>query len=100
MNVCISTDTESSKQHTSLEYEIPYLGADEVIEEVVTLLAKLEDDRQETLKSLRQERDRVGNLGAKIDSLASQRMSELPQAVQRGNTHCFLKTSVYVQIDQ
>ena len=64
--------------------EIPFLGADEVIEEVITLLAKLETDRQETLSKLKNERDRVIILGEKIDALAIKRMYDLPEAVQKG----------------
>ena len=66
------------------ETEIPYLGAEEVVDEVITLLAKLERDRQDTLDTLHSERDRVSMLGGKIDSLAARRITELPLSVQKG----------------
>ena len=51
---------------------------------VITLLAKLETDRQETLSKLASERERVTTLGQKIDELAILRMYNLPEAVQKG----------------
>ena len=79
------------------EYEAPYLGADEVVDEVITLLAKMENDRQETLDKLKTERQRVGMLGGKIDGLAMGRLMGLPAAVQNGmifviRHHTTLKT--------
>ena len=65
--------------------DFPYLGAEEVVEETVTLLAKLETDRQDTLAKLAAERDRVKSLGEKIDKLAEKRLLDLPAAVQKGN---------------
>ena len=41
---------------SSEEYQLPYLGGDEVVEEVIALLAKLETDRQEVLESLKTQR--------------------------------------------
>ena len=64
--------------------DIPYLGAEDVIEEVITLLARLENDRLETQKNLTNEQDRVVRLNNKIDNLCWRRMTELPAIVQRG----------------
>lgn len=73
------TDTE---QQGGLD--ISYLGAEDVIEEVITLLARLENDRIETEKGLKNEKDRVVRLNNKIDNLCLRRMTELPAIVQRG----------------
>lgn len=66
------------------EGNIPYLGAEEAVQEVMTLLARLENDRQETEKSLEREKERVLRLGAKIDYHCQRRMKELPEVVQKG----------------
>jgi len=66
------------------EMDIPYLGAEEVIDEVVLLLAKMESDRKDTLEALGKERGRYEMLKSKIDNFSVQRMLELPLAVQRG----------------
>ena len=72
-----------------VEFEIPYLGAEDVIDEVITLLAKLENDRQDTKKNLQKEKERVDTLSSKIDNLSEQRLLTLPDAVQSGkNTVC------------
>lgn len=63
---------------------LPYLGAEEAVEEVMTLLARLENDRQETEKKLDHEKERVLRLGAKIDYHCQRRMKELPEVVQKG----------------
>ena len=63
---------------------LPYLGAEEAITEVTTLLARLENDRQETEKMLDHEKERVLRLGAKIDYHCQRRMKELPEVVQKG----------------
>lgn len=55
---------------------------EDVIEETITLLARLEKDRQDTLESLISERDRVKLLSQRIDRLALERMICLPLAVQ------------------
>ena len=66
------------------EYDIPYLGAEEVIEEVITLLAHLENDRRDTKDLLREESKRVILLQERIDMMCHKRLLELPDAVQRG----------------
>ncbi|ELT93268.1 hypothetical protein CAPTEDRAFT_227270 [Capitella teleta] len=68
--------------------EAPYLGIEDVTEEVILLLAKLESDRQETLNQLYSERDRVKMLKHKINSLAEQKLVELPVAVQKEHEGC------------
>ena len=67
-----------------VEFEIPYLGAEDVIDEVITLLAKLENDRRETKRNLKQEKERVEMLSSRIDHLSEQRLQALPEAVQNG----------------
>ena len=67
-----------------VEFEIPYLGAEDVIDEVITLLAKLENDRRDTKKNLQNEKERVCKLSSKIDNLSEQRLQALPDAVQSG----------------
>lgn len=74
--------------------DIPYLGAEDVIEEVITLLARLENDRVETEKTLKNEQERVVRLNNKIDNLCLRRMTELPSIVQRGNLN---KYSIQLQ---
>lgn len=68
--------------------QLPCLGHDDVIEETITLLAHLEKDRQETLVSLRSQRDLVTLLGQKIAQLAFERMVTFPVAVQREHEAC------------
>lgn len=55
-----------------------------MIEEVITLLARLENDRAETEAALWNEKDKVVKLNNRIDALCLKRMNELPAAVQRG----------------
>ena len=73
-----------SKTPTTTSSEAPYLGIEDVAEEVILLLARLESDRQETLKQLYGERDRVKMLKHRIHSLAEQKLVQLPVAVQKG----------------
>ena len=65
-------------------FDIPYLGAEDVIDETIALMARLENDRHETKRAITKERGKVENLSKKIDNLATQRLTELPDAVQRG----------------
>lgn len=67
-----------------LDDELPKLGAEDVIDEVVTLLGRLESDRQDTESLLEKEKKRVVWLQGKIDTLAHKRLVELPKAVQKG----------------
>lgn len=73
-----------------LEADIPYLGAEEVVDEVLTLLARLDKDRIETEESLKKEKNRVKMLGSEIDQLAEKRRLNLPAAVQAGTDSIFL----------
>lgn len=66
---------------------LPYLGAEDVLDEIVTLLARLENDRMEILKSLVHEKEKVVRLNEKIDHLCLVRMRELPIAVQKGKIY-------------
>jgi hypothetical protein len=72
---------------------LPYLGAEEVIDEVILLLAKMESGRKDNLDSLAKERQRSEMLKTKIDSRSHQRMVDLPIAVQRG--WFFYQTKLY-----
>ena len=65
----------------------PYLGAEDVIDEILTLLARLEDDRQETDIAYEREKERVIRLANKIDSHCQRRITELPAVVQKGIYH-------------
>ena len=71
---------------TEMEDEIPHLGAEEVIDEVIVLLGRLETDYRDTKELYEKECRRALWLQAKIDRLAAKRMYELPRAVQRGRT--------------
>ena len=75
----------------------------EVIEEVITLLGRMESDRHSTQDALVNERERVQRLRDEIDAQAYKRMHDLPLAVQRGKSfnihvhtcktnYCFPKT--------
>ena len=79
-----------------LQIDLPYLGADDVIEEVVVILAKLEKDRLETRGSLQKERDRGKRLRSKIDRLAQDRLINLPKAVQKGE--CLLHVNFLISL--
>ncbi|PIK35947.1 putative coiled-coil domain-containing protein [Apostichopus japonicus] len=71
-----------------LDDELPKLGAEDVIDEVVTLLGRLESDRQDTESLLEKEKKRVVWLQGKIDTLAHKRLVELPKAVQKEHEAC------------
>lgn len=61
------------------------LPGHEIVDEVLTLLGRLETDRVNTQQMLVKERERVQQLGKSIDQHACKRMHELPNAVQKGN---------------
>ena len=63
---------------------VPHLGAEEVIDDVVTLLGRLEADRGDTEELYKKELVRVGWLQGKIDRISQKRMYELPRVVQQG----------------
>ncbi|KAJ8034089.1 hypothetical protein HOLleu_24515 [Holothuria leucospilota] len=71
-----------------LDEDLPKLGAEEVIDEVVTLLGRLETDRQDTEGTLEKEKQRVHWLQGRIDFLANKRLVELPRAVQKEHEAC------------
>ncbi|XP_022102593.1 coiled-coil domain-containing protein 178-like [Acanthaster planci] len=73
---------------TDIEDEIPHLGAEEVIDEVVVLLGRLETDRRDTQELYDKECRRVQWLQSKIDRLAARRLFELPRAVQKEHEAC------------
>ena len=82
-----SDDKAETAAPMESEYEVPYLGAEEVIDEVITLLARLERDRVDSKKALEQENQRSRMLKGKIDGLAVGRAEQLPVAVQAGRSH-------------
>ncbi|XP_060608579.1 coiled-coil domain-containing protein 178-like [Ruditapes philippinarum] len=73
-----------------VDMSVPYLGAEQAVEEVLTLLARLENDRQETENALTREKERVIRLGAKIDFHCQRRMKELPVVVQKEHEECIM----------
>lgn len=58
---------------------------DDVISSTVSLIARLEHDRQETIESLLKERVRVQQLGEALDKESERRLEVLEVAVQKGN---------------
>ena len=62
----------------------------DVIEEVISLLGRMESDRLSTQDSLVKERERVQKLRDEIDAQAYKRMHDLPLAVQRGKGNGYL----------
>ena len=74
-----STVQSVENQHSSRQH----VGYD-VVEEVIRLLARMEDDRLSTQEMLVNERHRVNKLRSLIDGLAFQRLTDLPSAVQKG----------------
>ncbi|XP_077991434.1 uncharacterized protein LOC144445672 [Glandiceps talaboti] len=83
------TDIESFIE----EEEVPKLGAEDVIDEVVVLLGRLETDRGDSQSMLEEEKKRSAMLSARIDKLAEKRMYELPLAVQQEHEACALDIS-------
>ncbi|GFS13551.1 coiled-coil domain-containing protein 178-like isoform X2 [Elysia marginata] len=70
--------------------ELPYLGAQDVIDEVITLLARLENDRQITHDSYLTEIARANKLIERIDELQLRKMKEMPALVQREHEACIV----------
>ncbi|XP_028391567.1 coiled-coil domain-containing protein 178-like isoform X2 [Dendronephthya gigantea] len=64
-----------------------HIGYD-VVDEVMKLLKRMEDDRLSTQQMLVNERQRVSHLGTQIDEFAFKRLLELPVAVQREHESC------------
>lgn len=60
----------------------------DIIEEVITLLGRMESDRLSTQDALVKERERVEFLRNEIDAQAYKRMFDLPLAVQREHEAC------------
>lgn len=60
----------------------------DIIEEVITLLGRMECDRIATQEALIKERERVLFLRNEIDTLAYKRMYDLPLAVQKEHEAC------------
>ena len=75
-----SFDNEGSAQ----EIEAAQIEAEDVVREVITLLAKLENDRRESKKCLELERKKVQMLSSTVDAMLEQRLHTLPEEVQRG----------------
>ncbi|RUS92112.1 hypothetical protein EGW08_000136 [Elysia chlorotica] len=80
-------DEEEEERRTD---ELPYLGAQDVIDEVITLLARLENDRQVTYDSYLEEIARANKLIERIDELQLRKMREMPALVQREHEACIV----------
>ena len=65
-----------------------------MIDEIMTLLARLENNRQETEAAYEREKERVIRLANKIDSHCQRRITELPAVVQKG-MHIFSLGALY-----
>ena len=93
-NVRINDTTTSSA-----EPEIPYLGARDVLEEVVVLLAKLELDRQELISSLKEEKLKAKRLSDKIDELCLWKLRQIGYLSQKGNKKCTICIMMKTDLD-
>ena len=78
---------------------LPHLGAGDVVDEVVALLAKLECERCEVLDALQRERQRSEVLKVRINEFCKKRLVDLPKAVQAGQC-CVLDYLFRVSIVQ
>lgn len=56
----------------------------DVVEEVIRLMVRLEDDKLSTQEMLMKEVKRLKHLRSQIDHLAFKRLVDLPAAVQKG----------------
>ncbi|GFO13380.1 coiled-coil domain-containing protein 178-like isoform x2 [Plakobranchus ocellatus] len=83
----VHVEEEEDDIHTD---DLPYLGAQDVIDEVITLLAQLENDRQMTYESYLQEIARANKLIEKIDELQLRKLREMPALVQREHEACIV----------
>ncbi|KAK7100124.1 coiled-coil domain-containing protein 178-like [Littorina saxatilis] len=81
---------QEAEEQDDEELDVPYLGAGDVIDEVITLLARLETDRQDTLKRFKTETAAGVTLKQKIDDLCLRRLRELPILVQREHEACIV----------
>ena len=70
--------------------ELLHLDTTDVIQEVITLLAHLELDRQTTIQQWNSEKSRVAELGNRIDRLALARAITFPTIIQKGTTPLFV----------
>ncbi|XP_076463347.1 coiled-coil domain-containing protein 178-like [Babylonia areolata] len=90
----VGVDTPEAAGEEEVEQDmgldIPYLGAEDVIEEVITLLARLEMDRQNTQLRFQQEMETAVTLKKKTDDLCLRRLRELPLLVQREHEACIV----------
>ena len=79
-----SAGTIISKVSTARTMKTSPTKGYDIIEEVITLLGRMESDRLSTQEALAIEQQRVQSLRDEIDSKAYKRMHDLPLAVQRG----------------
>ena len=66
-----------------------WLEADDIINGAIRLVARLEEDRQETLVRLDNEKLRVHQLGENLDKECEKRLRLLPSVIQKGTWRCF-----------
>ena len=74
----------STPKSVTKSAEMPFPKEHDVIEEVISLLGRMESDRLSTQDALVKERERVQKLRDEIDMQAYKRMHDLPLAVQKG----------------
>ncbi|PAA54657.1 hypothetical protein BOX15_Mlig015820g2, partial [Macrostomum lignano] len=67
---------------------VPYLGAEEVVQEVMQLMVKLENDRLQAEEDIRLERGKVIELASRIDRLSEAKLLQMPVAVQAEHEAC------------
>ena len=72
------------KKRCSTQQHMTYV----VVEEVIRLLGRMEEDRLSTQEMLITERERVNHLRSQIDELAFKRLVDLPAAVQKEHESC------------
>ncbi|KAK7483485.1 hypothetical protein BaRGS_00025284 [Batillaria attramentaria] len=82
------SDTTDEREVEEEGLDIPYLGAEDVIEETITLLARLELDRQEAQRAYMKEVETVATLKKKTNDLRLRRLREMPALVQREHEAC------------
>ena len=79
-----SSGVIKSRSSTRRQHSVCQNEGFSVVEEVIRLLGRMEDDRLSTQKILLHEKQRVNNLQSQIDHLAFKRLVDLPDAVQKG----------------
>lgn len=80
---CLSvSDTVDTSSKAGAPGRQLYLGAMDVVDEALSLLARLDGDRLHTMKALLHEQQRAKALQKRTDDLAARRLTEFVRAVQ------------------